>query len=113
MHFRAGHGATSATLDLIVDKFTNLEAESIVLTNYNNSITITVTDFIMGDVNESGKSDIIDALLTAQYYVGLDPVGFDPYPADVNCDSSVDIVDAMLMAQYYVGVISDWPCILN
>jgi hypothetical protein len=63
-----------------------------------------------GDVNNDSSIDIIDALLTAQYYVGLNPSTFDPANADVNCGGSIDIVDALLIAQYYVGLISVFPC---
>jgi hypothetical protein len=59
-----------------------------------------------GDVNNDGSIDIVDALLVAQYYVGLNPGNFDPGNADTNCDGSIDIVDALLIAQYYVGLIS-------
>ena len=58
-----------------------------------------------GDVNGDGGIDIIDALLIAQYYVGLNPSPFDVSAADTNCDENVDIVDALLVAQYYVGLI--------
>lgn len=60
----------------------------------------------LGDVNNDGTVDIVDALLVAQYYVGLDPANFDISNADTNCNNSVDIVDALLIAQYYVGLIS-------
>ncbi|MBN2441924.1 MAG: dockerin type I repeat-containing protein, partial [Spirochaetales bacterium] len=59
-----------------------------------------------GDVNLSGGVDIVDALLIAQYYVGLNPVVFADYNADVNCSGLIDIVDALLVAQYYVGLIA-------
>ena len=62
----------------------------------------------LGDVNNDNSIDIIDALLIAQYYVGLDPAGFDVSVADVNCDGRVDIVDALLIAQYYVGLVSEF-----
>ncbi|MBN2737297.1 MAG: hypothetical protein JXR70_09975 [Spirochaetales bacterium] len=58
---------------------------------------------IMGDVNNSGTIDIVDALLIAQYYVGLNPNNFNPEKADVNCSGKIDIVDALLIAQYYVN----------
>ncbi|MBN2441206.1 MAG: dockerin type I repeat-containing protein [Spirochaetales bacterium] len=61
-----------------------------------------------GDVNSDGRVDIVDALLSAQFYVGLNPADFDQSKADVNCDGSVDIVDALLIAQYYVGLITDF-----
>jgi alpha-galactosidase len=64
----------------------------------------------LGDVNGNGTIDIVDALLIAQYYVGLNPSGFNPSAADVNCSGSIDIVDALLIAQLYVGLISVFPC---
>ena len=62
----------------------------------------------LGDVNNDGMIDIVDALLVAQYYVGLNPSNFDQSKADTNCDGNVDIVDALLIAQYYVGLITDF-----
>jgi len=63
-----------------------------------------------GDVNNSSTVDIIDALLIAQAYVGLNPSGYNSANADVNCSNSVDIIDALLVAQYYVGLIANFPC---
>jgi beta-glucosidase len=62
-----------------------------------------------GDVNDDGNIDIIDALLVAQYYVGLDP-DINTSLADVNCNGTIDIVDALLIAQHYVGLIIIVPC---
>jgi hypothetical protein len=61
-------------------------------------------------VNGSGTVDIVDALLVAQYYVGLNPSNFNSSLADVNCSGSIDIVDALLIAQKYVGLISGFSC---
>jgi endoglucanase len=63
---------------------------------------------LLGDVNTSGAVDIVDALLVAQYYVGLNPANFNSGAGDVNCSGGVDIVDALLIAQYYVGLISQF-----
>jgi hypothetical protein len=64
-----------------------------------------------GDVNGDGNINIVDALMTAQYYVGLNPSPFNPQAADVTgCDGSVTILDALVLAQYYVGLISVFPC---
>lgn len=60
----------------------------------------------LGDVNSDGSTDIIDALLVAQYYVGL--ISIDTTNADTNCSGNVDIVDALLIAQYYVDLISEF-----
>ncbi|MBN2442427.1 MAG: CotH kinase family protein [Spirochaetales bacterium] len=63
----------------------------------------------LGDVNNDGNINIIDALLIAQHYVGLFPENFDEAHADVNSDGSINIIDALLIAQYYVGLISVFP----
>ena len=63
-----------------------------------------------GDVNGSGTVDIVDALLIAQFYVGLGPANFNQGLADTNCSGGIDIVDALLIAQKYVGLISNFPC---
>jgi rhamnogalacturonan endolyase len=61
-----------------------------------------------GDVNGDGAINIVDALLAAQYYVGLSPAQFDFTAADTNCDNAVNIVDALLIAQYSVGLVSQF-----
>jgi hypothetical protein len=63
----------------------------------------------LGDVNSDGMVDIMDALLTAQYYVGMNPQGFQITEADVDGNGTVDIVDALLIAQFYVGLITVFP----
>ena len=63
-----------------------------------------------GDANGSGAIDIVDALIIAQVYVGLNPSNYNAACADVNCSGSVDILDALLVAQMYVGLISSFPC---
>ena len=58
-----------------------------------------------GDVNSDGKVDIVDALMVAQYSVGIVPAGFVMAAADVNSDGIINIVDALIIAQIYVGII--------
>jgi hypothetical protein len=53
----------------------------------------------LGDVNYSGSVDIVDAILVAQYYVGLSITDFYNSVADVDCNGNIDIVDSMLIAQ--------------
>ena len=62
----------------------------------------------LGDVNNDGIVNIIDALLTVQFYVGLNPDNFQQEQTDVNCDDSVDIIDTLLIAQFYVGLITEF-----
>jgi len=64
----------------------------------------------LGDVDNSGGVNIVDALLIAQYYVGLEPAVFIPEVADVNCAGDINIIDALLVAQYYVGLIPEFSC---
>jgi pectate lyase len=65
--------------------------------------------YALGDVNHNGTIDIVDSLLVAQYYVGLNPANYNAAQADVNASGSVDIIDGLLIAQYYVGIISQFP----
>jgi lysophospholipase L1-like esterase len=58
----------------------------------------------LGDVNSDNDVNIVDALLIAQYYVGMNPSNFNQSKADINSDAKVDIVDALLVAQVYVGL---------
>ncbi len=62
-----------------------------------------------GDVNGNGSVDIVDALLIAQFYVGLGPSNFDQSVADVNADGSISVVDALVIAQVYVGLQTPFP----
>jgi hypothetical protein len=64
-----------------------------------------VSTVSLGDVNGDDTINIVDALLVAQYYVGLNPANFDSGRADTNCNGTIDIVDALLIAQYYVGLV--------
>jgi hypothetical protein len=63
-----------------------------------------------GDVNGDGAVNIGDALVVAQFDVGLRPCGSGMfvYPAacDINRDGACNIGDALKMAQCDVGLIS-------
>jgi len=62
-----------------------------------------------GDINTDGSTNIVDALLLAQCYVGLINCPSADI-GDVNCDGSINIVDALLVAQLYVGLINELAC---
>jgi len=63
---------------------------------------------LRGDVNNDNTVTIIDALIVAQYSVGLNPNPFNSANADVNCDNNRNIIDALIIAQYYVGLITSF-----
>ncbi|MBN2736203.1 MAG: glycoside hydrolase family 9 protein [Spirochaetales bacterium] len=69
--------------------------------------TETPSPVLKGDADQSGVVNIVDALLTAQYYVNIINT-IDEEAADVNCDNQVNIVDALLIAQYYVKMIDEF-----
>jgi hypothetical protein len=73
------------------------------------SVTFAAFSQTLGDVDSSGNIDIVDALIIAQYYVGMDPPSFNRAAADVDGNGNADIVDALLVAQYYVGIILKFP----
>jgi len=62
-----------------------------------------------GDANDDGIVNIVDALVIAQYSVGLS-VTINLDNADANCDGTVNIVDALMIAQYYVGLVPSIGC---
>lgn len=108
VHFTSGPRAGSTPVDILVETLADENAINIGTPDTIGATVTVVDDVLTGDVNGDGAVNIIDALLTAQYYVGLNPVSFDPGAADVNCDGSVDIVDALLIAQYYVGLVTQF-----
>ncbi len=109
-------GMASFTLTVNDSEGASMTKEIVVFVNGSCSTTVAPTALpttaptsapgAKGDVNSSGTVDIVDALLVAQYYVGLNPANFSVDNADVNCSGTVDIVDALLIAQYYVGLIN-------
>jgi len=73
-----------------------------------NTLQVDIDKCTMGDINNDSTVDIIDALLVARYYVGLNPVLLKYACADVNRDGYITIVDALLIARFYVGLIEDF-----
>ena len=72
------------------------------LTSYVAAAQPPVLTRIPGDANDSGKVDIMDALLTLQYSVGHS-VTINLENANCNGDASANIMDALLILQYSVG----------
>ena len=67
---------------------------------------LTVSDFVMGDVNNDGDVDIADAVCIVNHVVGKDTPVFVVAAADVNHDGDVDIADAVCIVNLVVGKIS-------
>jgi hypothetical protein len=64
---------------------------------------------VMGDANEDGIVNVVDALVIASYYVGKTTT-INISQSDVNCDGAVNIIDALRVAQYYVGLLPELIC---
>ncbi|MBN2771139.1 MAG: hypothetical protein JXR90_10635 [Spirochaetes bacterium] len=79
------------------------------LTPEETTTTDKVSTGIWGDVDSDGRIMIIDSMLTARYYLGMEVEYFDASVADVNADREIDISDSLLIAQYYVGQITVFP----
>ena len=62
--------------------------------------------YTLGDVNEDGYIDTVDALWILQCYVKKRELSLDC--ADVNHDGMIDTVDALKVLQFYVGKITSF-----
>lgn len=63
-------------------------------------------EFTLGDVNDDGYIDTVDALWILQCYVKKRELSLDC--ADVNRDGMIDTVDALKVLQFYVGKITSF-----
>ncbi|MBN1892070.1 MAG: dockerin type I repeat-containing protein [Clostridiales bacterium] len=108
--FSSSHPTVACISDTNKLAFACCASSSTVNTIETLEVPINGSAIQTGDVNESGRMDIVDALDIAQYHVGLTSATFNRTVADVNCDTSITIVDALLVAQYYVGTIPKLPC---
>ena len=109
-----GTAGTTITVTIDFSQFVPYETKEGSVVFLNNATTgigslqvLTVYIPLIGDVNSDSAVDIIDALLIAQYYVSLNPAGFNPDAADTNCSGTIDIIDALLTAQFYVGLLTE------
>ncbi|MBN1696121.1 MAG: dockerin type I repeat-containing protein [Spirochaetales bacterium] len=109
VHFKAGsREVTGASVSVVVGDMVDETVSPIGMGMGMEAVIVIEGDeeFFLGDVNDDGRITIIDALLVAQYYVGLEPAQYTaPVEAgDSNQDGNVNIIDALMMAQYYVGI---------
>lgn len=115
-------------IDVYVDQFENVEdmLMALALGSIESNVDLTeagqvyvkdqimnalnVTRGILGDVNDDGYVNSIDAMLIAQYdawIIGADALNMSV--ADVNGDGYVNSIDAMLIAQYDAWIIDKFP----
>ena len=69
----------------------------------NTTTSITVEDYVLGDVNGNGGVDIGDAVSIVNYLVGKESSTFVAKAADTNKNGQVDIGDAVTIVNFLVG----------
>ena len=65
--------------------------------------TVTVEDYILGDVNGDRKVTPSDAIMTLYHYFNVSQSGFNTKAADVNGDGNVTPADAIEILYMYFG----------
>ena len=65
--------------------------------------TISIADYLMGDVNMNGIIDIGDAVCIVNYLVNKQNTTFNAAAADLNRNGQIDIGDAVMIVNYLVG----------
>lgn len=88
-------------------KTTDLEGINKILTSLKlDNITPAEPQVMLGDVDDSGEVDIIDAGIVVQYANGINTNLSEKQlqAADVNGDGEVDIIDAGMIVQYANGI---------
>ena len=74
------------------------------------TVTVSEPTIILGDVNNDGKADNLDAALVYAYYNGKQELSArQQTAADVNGDGKADNIDAALIYALYNGKISAFP----
>lgn len=67
------------------------------------SVTFQITSFVLGDINQDGKVDVVDAaLVSAHWYPGppLGPEGYD-VSCDLNGDSAINVLDHAVISAHW------------
>jgi subtilase family serine protease len=117
-----GDYGASAGYDLVTGLGT-IQAQSFLALNGVSTTTTTTSTTTTttgpsrcGDVNDDGTVDIGDALVVAQFDIGLQQCGQAPFlrpeRCDVNLDGACNIGDALSIAQCDVGLVScQFTCI--
>ena len=71
--------------------------------------SVSVVNFLYGDVNGDGAVTIYDAILIMQYVNGWSTGPFDMLAADVDGDGEITLFDAILIMQYINGWFEKFP----
>lgn len=67
------------------------------------SFTISVASPLLGDVNNDGEVDVIDAIALNGYYLNNNISSLDPTVCDVNKDGDIDVADVIAIISIYLS----------
>ena len=70
--------------------------------------TVTVEDYLMGDVNSDGQISLADAVMILYHYFGVSQTGFKEKAADVTDDGNISLADAIEVLYKYFGMDVNW-----
>ena len=82
--------------------------------SYSAQCTVTVADYVFGDINADGSINASDALLALQHSVQLIRLmGNEALAADVDHNEKIDAGDALLILQHSVKLIDQFPAVAS
>lgn len=102
---------TTSDVTITVTQAANYDEESLNGTGAVCTVTLAENspepEYVLGDVNNDGSIDLVDALCVLQYYNSVKELTDDEKTAaDVDKNKTVDLVDALRIMKFYNGEIS-------
>ncbi len=70
--------------------------------------TITILDYIPGDVDNNGDVNIIDAIMLRRYVAEWDGIEINELAADVDRNGDINIIDAIILRRY----VAEWDGVI-
>ena len=101
LHVADGMSEGTYAINITNASYSTPDATLVTLENTTSSIT--VKNYIIGDVNGNEEVDIGDAVSIVNYLVGKEVQTFMEMSADTNKNGKVDIGDAVIIVNYLVG----------
>ena len=76
----------------------NNSSVSVVESDWEGEVTLTIPISILGDADDNGKLDVNDIVMIVNYMMGKNPEGFVFSLADVNSDNVINDADVVMIA---------------
>ena len=95
--------AAEGVYPIIIQNATYSKPDGSIVTLPETTTTITLENYILGDVNGNNGVDIGDAVTIVNYLVGKETSNFVEKAADMNKNGGIDIGDAVTIVNFLVG----------